>query len=182
MKPVTLTTPRLVLDLPTLDDVDLTTEYCQDPIFEKFMLTPWPYDRTDAEKFLGFVVPVSWKDDSEFTWAIRRDDVFLGVVGYRAKRHDIGYWLGSPHRGHGYMVEAVTAVADWVFAELGTEVLWECIPGNVASRSVAYKAGFTWDGLGPSLYADRDGNPTEAWRGSLAPNDSREPKPGWPTD
>jgi len=180
VRPVTLVSARLVLDQPTLDDVDLVTEYCQDPIFETFMLTPWPYQRSDAEKFVGTVVPIWWEDDSEYTWAIRRDGEFLGVVGYRTMRHDIGFWLGTPHRGRGCMTEAVGAVADWVFSQTGTEILWECIPGNLASASVARKAGFTWDGEAPSIYRTREGEQTTAWTGSLAPNDSREPKTGWP--
>lgn len=182
MKPVTLRTSRLVLDQLTLGDVDLVTEYCQDPLFEKFMLTPWPYARTDAEKFIGEVVPIWWEDEREFTWAVRHDGEFLGVISYRTLGHDIGYWLGGPHRGHGYIPEALAAVADFVFAQGASEILWECIPGNRSSREVARKSGFSWDGPGPSIYLNREGVRDTSWHGSLRPADSREPKPGWPSD
>jgi len=180
MKPVELTTRRLKLDQPRDADVNLVTQYCRDPIFERFMLTPWPYERSDAERFIGTVVPVFWADDTEYTWAIRANDVFLGLVGYRTGFHDIGFWLGEPHRGHGYMPEALRAVLDWVFARDSGEVLWECIPGNAASASVARKSGFRWLGEGPSLYPDRSGAETVAWRAALSASESREPKPGWP--
>jgi RimJ/RimL family protein N-acetyltransferase len=180
MKPVVLTTARLVLDQPTLDDVDLTTEYCQDPIFEGFMLTPWPYRRSDAEKFVGTVIPMLWDDDVEYTWALRHEGEFLGLVGFRVRAHDIGYWVGAPHRGKGFMPEAVGAVADFAFERSQRALVWECIPGNLASAMVARKAGFSFLGEGISLYLDRGGAEAVAWRGNLAPTDSREPKPGWP--
>ncbi len=180
MKPVTLRTERLTLDQPRLDDIDLVVDYCQDPIFETYMLTPWPYERVHAETFIGTVVPMRWTDDVEYTWALRFDGNFLGLIGFRVGANDIGFWLGAPHRGHGYMPEATGAVADFAFARSERPLHWECIPGNLASVSVARKAGFTWLGEGPSLYPDRRGAEALAWRGSLRPTDSRDPKPGWP--
>ena len=64
------------------------------------------------------------------------------------------------------MPEALGAVADFAF-DLGRRpLLWECIPGNLASASVARKAGFTYLGEGASLYPDRAG----AKRGGVARN------------
>jgi RimJ/RimL family protein N-acetyltransferase len=180
VKTVVLRTPRLLLDQPTLDDVDVVTGYCQDPIFERFMLTPWPYERAHAETFLGTVIPNGWADDFEYTWALRLGGELLGLVGFRTRVNDIGYWIGGPHRGHGYMAEAVGAVADFAFERSSRPLLWECIPGNVASATVAKKAGFSYLGEGPSLYPDRGGAQAVAWRASLGPDESREPKPGWP--
>lgn len=181
MEPVTLTTRRLRLDQPTLDDVDLVTEYCRDPIFERYMVTPWPYERSDAETFIGSLVPEWWSVESEFTWAIRLGVELIGVVGYRPAGKDIGFWLGAPHRGNGYMPEAVDAVLDWVFARGGDMVLWECIPGNAASAAVARKSGFTFIGEGTSTFTDRNvGHPT-VWQGRITATDRREPTSGWPT-
>lgn len=181
MKPLTLSTDRLLLDQPTDSDVDLVTEYCQDPLFEKFMLTPWPYQRTDAEAFLGTVIPMRWQDDTEYSWAIRRDGEFLGLIGYRTRARDLGFWLGSPFRGNGYMPEAVNAVVDWAFEQGGRPIFWECVPGNFASASVARSCGFSYLGEGASLYPDRRGADAVAWRARLAASESREPKPGWPS-
>jgi RimJ/RimL family protein N-acetyltransferase len=180
MKPVTLRTKRLLLDQPTLVDVDVVTEYCQDPVFEQFMLTPWPYQRHNAEVFLGTVVPSGWEDDTEYTWALRREGELLGLIGYRTRSSDLGFWLGAPHRGQGLMPEALAAVADFAFEQAGRAILWECVPGNVASASVARSSGFTWLGEGPSLYPDRRGQKFVAWQARLSPTDSREPKLGWP--
>ena len=117
VKPVTLRTKRLVLDQPAAADIDLVVEYCQDPLFEKYMLTPWPYERHHAEEFVQTRVPEWWANDEEFTWAIRHDGKFIGMIGFRSAARDIGFWMGTPHRGNGYMPEAVGAVLDWAFAQ-----------------------------------------------------------------
>ena len=78
----------------------------------------------------------------------------LGVIGLRAHRNMIGFWLGAPHRGQGYMPEALAAVADWSFSR-GAEVLeWECVIGNGASLAVARKTGFTYSGPQRAVIAD----------------------------
>jgi RimJ/RimL family protein N-acetyltransferase len=196
MKPVSLATPRLVLDLPTIDDVDLATQYCQDPVFERFLTTPWPYTRDDALGFFLDVVPGAWRRDTEYTWAIRvahatgtgATDIgqtgtgqFGGLIGYRPVSHSLGFWLGAPHRGHGYMTEATHAVLDWVFANGHDGVLWECVVGNQPSVSVARKVGFTYTGEAPAEVASRDGSHPASWHAIIRSTDSRTPKAGWPT-
>jgi RimJ/RimL family protein N-acetyltransferase len=180
VKPVTLATPRLVLDQPTIDDVDLTTEYCQDPLFEKYLTVPWPYTRDDALGFFLDIVPGAWKRDTEYTWAVRAGGHFIGVIGYRPKGNDIGFWLGAPHRGNGYMTEATNAVLDWSFSRGHDDIRWECVLGNEASVSVARKVGFSYTGEGPANVPARDGSRPPAWHGVIRSTDSRTPKPGWP--
>jgi RimJ/RimL family protein N-acetyltransferase len=180
MKPVTLRTPRLVLDQPTLADVDIVTEYCRDPLFERFMSTPWPYRKQDAELFLGQIVPAGWSNDTEYTWSIRVAGGFAGMIGFRSANRDLGFWLGAPYRGRGLMTEAVGGVLDWVFASSEADVLWECYLGNLNSLGVARKSGFTYRGVGDALVADRDGGRPDAWKASIAKTDSRDAKPGWP--
>jgi RimJ/RimL family protein N-acetyltransferase len=180
MKPVTLQSARLLLDQPTAADIDLVTEYCQDPVFEDYMVTPWPYVRADAEVFICTLVPEWWESESEYTWALRLDGLLIGVVGYRTRGKDIGFWLGAPHRGRGYMREAVMVILDWIFERTDDDVLWECIPGNVASAAVARKSGFRFRGEGAAVFANRDGNHPTAWKATIAKTDSRDPKAGWP--
>lgn len=180
MIPVTLTTERLVLDQPTLADVALIAQYCADPLFETTMNTPWPYERKHAVHFVESHVPIGWEDDREYTWAIRADDEFLGVIGYREETRDVGYWLGAPHRGRGYMTEAGSAVVDWLFAQGKPALAWEALPGNLASASVARKLGFAFTGSGPSALVSRDGSTAQSWHAALAADDDRSAKDGWP--
>jgi RimJ/RimL family protein N-acetyltransferase len=179
MKPVTLHTARLVLDQPTVDDVDDIARYCQDPLFEKVLTTPWPYTREDALAFATEFLPNGWRLDTEYGWALRLDGLLVGVASWRA-RGDVGFWMGEPHRGRGYMTEAVGAILDWVFSTGVGEVSWECLAGNAGSASVARKAGFTYTGARDSLVVHRGGVVAPAWHGVIAATDSRAPKPGWP--
>lgn len=180
MEPVRLATDRLVLDQPVADDIDLVTEYCQDPVFERFMTLPWPYRRGDAEFFVTEFVPHGWRSDLEYTWAVRIDGGFAGVIGYRVPTRSVGFWLGAPHRGRGTMPEALTAVADWAFQRGERELRWECVLGNRASLAAARKAGFRYTGQRPAEIPMRDGSRPEAWHGVLLRDDDRTEKDGWP--
>lgn len=184
MEPVVLRTERLVLSVPTDDDVDTIVELCQDELMRDTLASlPWPYTRTDAEFFVREVVAAGWEHGLGTVWGIREREggPLLGTVGWNAERGEIGYWMGAPSRGRGYMTEAVRAVCAWVFAELGVERIgWEAVAGNAASARVARAAGFRYDGEGPSNIAFRDGSHPHSRHGHLLATDDGAPKPGWP--
>lgn len=181
MIPVDLRSPRLRLDQPGPADIDLIAEYCVDPLFERYLTTPWPYERKDAEFFVGDFVPRGWATGAEFTWAMRASGVFVGVIGVRTERQDVGFWLGAPFRGLGYMSEALDAVADLAFTRLGFDALrWECLVGNTASAATARAVGFAYTGEAPARVPARDGSAPPAWHGILRPGDARSRTAGWP--
>ncbi|BDZ45833.1 GNAT family N-acetyltransferase [Naasia aerilata] len=175
MTPVVLRTDRLVLDQPLEEDVDDIVRYCQDPLFERYLTVPWPYGRADAESFVREFVPQGWMDGRECTWALRlRDEgALLGVVAFRSERSDLGYWLGAPFRGRGYMSEAVAAVVDFAFQSGVPLVRWECLVGNTASATLARKAGFAFTGEAPSSVPYRDGSFPASWHGVLHASQQR---------
>jgi RimJ/RimL family protein N-acetyltransferase len=181
MIPVVLRTERLVLDQPTEDDIPRITDYCQDPLFEHYLTTPWPYEEQHARWFVTAFVPSGWADDREYTWAIREAEggPLLGVVGNGVAPGGIGFWLGAPHRGLGYMTEAVRTVVDWAFDRGADRIRWECVVGNAGSRAVARKCGFRYTGEWP-VGAWRDSSRPLAWHGELAADDDRAEKAGWP--
>lgn len=182
MIPVVLRTERLVLDQPEERDVPLLTEYCQDPVFEHFMVTPWPYEEHHARAFVSSLVPKGWAENSEYTWAVRESEggPLLGMIGHRPSRSDIGFWLGRPHRGAGYMTEASHALVDWLFERGRQRIFWECIAGNAASASVARKCGFRYTGERPAVIPGRNGEHPLAWHAELVATDDRSVKQGWP--
>lgn len=146
MQPVTLRTSRLVLDLPGEGDIELVAGYCADPLFYRYLTTPWPYTTEHARAFLTEHVSEAWASGDELTWAIRRGDgePILGVVGLR-RGNEIGFWLGAEHRGSGVSAEAVTAVCEWALGGAvpgAAAVLWRANEGNLASAHVARAAGF----------------------------------------
>jgi RimJ/RimL family protein N-acetyltransferase len=183
MLPETLSSDRLVLSMPGETDLDLVTEYCNDPEFERFLPLPFPYRRSDAESFVLEYVPAAWADDSEYTWAVRDDDTgpLLGMIGWR-RRGDLGFWMGAPHRGRGYMTEATIIVCEWVFGSEPDvdEIRWEATVGNLASAHVAQRAGFRFGGVAPLGHRDRDGVRSPGWHAVLGRDDSRDLKDGWP--
>jgi len=168
VRPVELTTDRLFLDVPTWADAELVTRYCQDPLFERYLTTPWPYTRADAEAFLGTFVPEAWATGAELTWAIRHTPGggLLGVISVRSAEHELGFWLGSEHRGRGLMSEAAIAVCDWALGGgiRGAEtVRWRAVEGNLASARVARAAGFRRTHPAEPTVPSRDGGSLPAW-------------------
>jgi len=185
MKPVALSSALARLDQPTSGDTEAIFEYCQDPLFERVLTVPWPYGREDAASFISGYVPAGWASDREYTWAVRApgSPELIGVIGLRVPSGSIGYWVGAPHRGHGYIPEAQRLVADWAFSTgVVDAITWQCVPGNIASARTARKTGFTFVGEVPADHPHRDGSFPPAWTGRLLATDDRAPKAGWPAD
>jgi ribosomal-protein-serine acetyltransferase len=71
----------------------------------------------------------------------------LHVRDWSVPRFEIGYWLRTRFAGHGYMTEAVLAIADFGFDVLGAHRLEiSCDSLNQRSAAVALRAGFTLEG------------------------------------
>ena len=185
MRPFDLHERGVSLTQFTLDDRELVAEYCAAKEFEDYMTTPWPYTLDHAHSFITEYVPRGWETGRELTWAVRTEPSapLLGAIGLRHEQPgtaNIGYWLGTPHRGRGYMTAAVEAVAEWGFGNGIHTLKWECVVGNIASMSVARRTGFTFIGTAPAEVPSRDGSRPESWRGVLvADSDSNETE-GWP--
>lgn len=59
----------------------------------------------------------------------------------------LGYWMGEPHAGKGYMTRAVRAAARWGFADLRLHrIEASCILANAASARLLVKNGFQREG------------------------------------
>ncbi len=79
----------------------------------------------------------------------RRDRRLRDRRSSTAEPPEIGYWLGVPFWGQGYATEAVRAVIDHAFGDLGYDVLaGGARVSNPASRRVLEKCGFQWTGVG----------------------------------
>ncbi|RLQ80607.1 N-acetyltransferase [Salinibacterium amurskyense] len=179
MQPVVLTTERLTLDALTEADVDVMTSYCQDTVLKDAVPIPWPYEREHADGFINELAPQWWAEGSELTWAIRRtgNPLLLGVVGFNVKSAAIGYWLGTPHRGNGFMPEAVTAAVNLLHSMGHAELHWEAVVGNVASARVAEKVGFDYTGTAPALGRFRDDTRPLCWHAHRAADNGELAKP-----
>ncbi len=184
MRPVALRTDRLLLDAPQWADAELVTRYCQDPLFERYLTTPWPYTRADADEFLGRFVPEAWATGAELTWAIRRSTggAILGVISVRSTECELGFWLGAEHRGAGIMSEAASAVCEWVLdggIPGASAVRWRAVEGNVASARVARAAGFRRIHPVEPTVPTRDGGTLPAWHAIRHPTVAADAAASW---
>jgi RimJ/RimL family protein N-acetyltransferase len=66
---------------------------------------------------------------------------------------EIGYWLGESFWGRGIMSEAVVALTEWAFTELGLIRLHAPVYArNPASARVLSKAGYEFEGRQRARY------------------------------
>ena len=145
-----ITTERLCLREFVHDDWRAVLDYQRDPRYLRYY--PWT-DRTgdDARAFVGMFV--DWHDEQprrRFQLAIvrRSDGRLIGNCGIRRKPGDeeeaeLGYELNPDCWGHGYAIEAATAMVRFGFRALGLERItsW-CIADNTASARVLERLGF----------------------------------------
>ncbi|MDT0301265.1 GNAT family N-acetyltransferase [Streptomonospora sp. DSM 45055] len=173
MPSVVLCTERLVLRAHTGDDVDAVFHGAADPGVQRWLPMPRPgkaYTRADAEHWCLVAAPHARVSGDGQQWAVvdAETGAFAGAVGlnrtmWRAGSTEVGYWLGPGARGRGLATEAVVAVSRWALADQRFErVELKAAAGNTASRRVAEKAGFTYEGT------ERNAMPLHEGRADLA--------------
>jgi RimJ/RimL family protein N-acetyltransferase len=114
---------------------------------------PWPYTLDDAHDFIG---RLDSTDLTKTTLAITLENALIGGIDVRMNpaSHsqsgpgpNLGYWLGHPFWGRGYMTEAARGFLPRVFAAgLGDVVYSGGFADNAASLRVQEKLGFIHDG------------------------------------
>ena len=135
-----LETERLVLRAPRLEDVKAVALQANDRrIAENTARIPHPYRLTDAD---DFIATANLGTETVFLITLRNGAV-IGACGFtQIDRHppEIGYWLGVKHWGKGYATEAVRAMIDHIFTDLGDESINAAARvTNPASRRVLEK-------------------------------------------
>lgn len=186
MRPFQLQDDRVLLAVPTRDDVDRITDLCQDEQVQRWTTVPIPYRRRDADWFVREVVGSGWESGQELTWAVRdpADHRVLGMIGLRVEGDgsaEVGFWLAAEARGRGLMSSAVRLAVSHAFAPDGlalARVLWYAHVGNWASRRVAWRTGFRFEGTVRSHLVQR-GERRDAWVATLMRDDPREPSRPW---
>lgn len=145
-----LETERLVLRVPTLDDLDRWAEMMADD---------------NASRFIGGAVPkpVIWRVIMQMVgaWQVTGVSMFsviekqtgkwIGRVGpwqpYGWPGTEVGWGLHPDGWGKGYAVEAAAAAVDYAFDVLQwTNVIHLVNPENLRSRRVAQRLGATLQG------------------------------------
>ena len=112
---------------------------------------PWPYRMDDMVEFMEKIA-LPRQDGPSPIFAIILEDMPIGAIeccGHPDRAaalgdgSDLGYWLGEPYWGRGYMTEAVAAMVKRVFAAADAAMIRSgVIEGNAASLRVQTKLGF----------------------------------------
>lgn len=144
-------TERLILRPWKESDAEALYEYAKNPNVGP--IAGWPVHTSveESRQIIKNVLAV------EYTYAItlKNDDKAIGCIGLMIgtasnfnlsqDEGEIGYWIGEPFWGKGYMPEAVKELMKFAFEKLKMSKLW-CgyFEGNEKSRRVQEKCGFKY--------------------------------------
>jgi len=140
-------------------------------------LTPWepvwPHDDLTKGAFRYRVRRHldEWTRDEAYSFFVFRDEDNAMVGGLSlghvrrgvSQSATLGYWMGEPYAGKGYMTRAVRAAAAYGFERQGLHrIEAACLPNNVPSRRLLERVGFAQEGYARS-YLNINGQ----WRDHL---------------
>ncbi|MEV0268686.1 GNAT family protein [Hamadaea sp. NPDC050747] len=167
---------KIMLRAAEMRDVDAILTACTDPESQRWTTLTPGYDRDRAIGFITGYAPGWWAGAKGAAWVIAdADGAYAGQIDLRVLADpqiaDVGFLTGPAARGKGYMTAALRTAAAYGLLHLGLErVEWKAHVGNVASRRVAEKAGFTFEGT-LRAYGSKDGRRVDEWIASLLPAD-----------
>lgn len=148
-----LRTERLLLRPFTPKDATIVQKLAGDKaIADTTLHIPHPYPDGQAERWISAHAP-RFRDGRGAIFAITLPVVgqVIGSIGLVIvpdyQRAGLGYWLGEPYWGKGYMTEAASEVLRYGFAELGlNRICADHFARNPASGRVMEKIGMQYEG------------------------------------
>lgn len=146
-----LMTERLLLRPWTEADAESLYKYAKDP--EVGPIAGWPPHKSVEES--REVIRNVFSDEECYAICEKGNDRAIGAIAIKCgeqtdmtEREDeceLGYWLGKPFWGRGYMPEAVRELLRHAFEDLGMTTVWVgYYDGNTKSKRVQEKAGFVY--------------------------------------
>jgi len=149
----TINTERLSLRWISADDVDDFFAIYSNPEVMRYWSTPPLPDRTAAGKLIG-EIHKGFEGRELLKWgiALRADNTLIGSVtlfhlDFTHRRAEIGYALGHPYWGKGYMQETLKAVFNYAFEVLNLHRIEADVdPRNTASIKTVERLGFQREG------------------------------------
>lgn len=158
--PVVLRTPRLILrHWKAGDELEIAEQYQYASNPKVAEASGWSA-YNDIEQCRRYHDTVQARDPECFAIIYKRTGLPIGSIAFTtmpkkislALGHDpsrcreVGYWLGEPHWGRGFMPEALEALLEHGFDELGLDIVYaKHLLGNSRSRTVLERCGFTYD-------------------------------------
>ena len=148
-------TERLIIRRFKPEDYKDVYECCNDYDMVKTTLgLPWPYTEDMAKAWIS-KQPAREENGESYEFAICFKDnpnkvigcVSLMDINPRAKRAEMGYWVGKKHWKQGVATEAAKAMLNFGFKKLGMHsIIARYFDINPASGRVMEKCGMTYVG------------------------------------
>jgi RimJ/RimL family protein N-acetyltransferase len=144
-------TKRLILRQWKMEDADSMFIYAKDPAVGP--IAGWPAHKSVE---VSKVIISHFLDHHPYCYAICEKDNINHAIGsielkinsdlaINRDEAEIGYWLGKPYWGRGYMPEACAALIEYGFLKLGFNKIWGgYYDGNLKSKRVQEKLGFKY--------------------------------------
>lgn len=149
---------------------------------QRWTRVPVPYSMEDAHDFVEKVMPGGWASDSEWGFAIEVDGRYGGTISLRDEGEGVAEIAFGSHpaiRGTGAVERALRLLLAWGFEERELRtVVWRANLGNWASRKVAWRLGFSFDGTVRQSLPQR-GELRDGWVGTLLRDEPQEPRSEW---
>jgi ribosomal-protein-alanine N-acetyltransferase len=116
---------------------------------------PHPYTEIDAEEWIRGI------ETNEFVRGIEYDSYLIGLIGYTIDANDrsaeLGYWIGKPWWGQGFVTEAAEPVIRHAFKAARAPRVTCChFIDNSASARVIEKLGFRCVGVNKAFCLARN--------------------------
>lgn len=151
---ITTAKSRVFLRRPVKADISTVYELARDPDVVRHTFVPYPYQRKHAELFIRIAADAFKKKTSYIFVVIEKESgQLIGALGLHQispihRRAELGYWMGKPYRGKGYMSEAVELLLAFGFRKVKLERIFAyAMTINPASSRVLKKCGFRDEGL-----------------------------------
>lgn len=149
----TLTTDRLLLRRFDLADAPEIQILASDARIAAYTLTiPHPYPEGAALEFINRTHERAAQGIAiQLAVTLKADQAVIGSVNLRPhllkQSAEIGYWVGVPYWGQGYITEAASAIIQYAFHVLDLRRVYaKHLTDNAASGRVMQKAGMTHEG------------------------------------
>lgn len=110
----------------------------------------------DTENYINSLYATP-PDQRERVFTIHFKKEFVGLIGLKStdiqnKKTEIGYWLSESFQKKGIISLSVKALIDYAFQQLQlNRIQIKCAVGNIESKHVPQRLGFTFEGI------ERDG-------------------------
>ncbi|WP_334073123.1 GNAT family N-acetyltransferase [Paenibacillus sp. A14] len=149
----TIQLERLILRPFCLDDAKEVQALAGDKSVAEMTLTiPHPYEDGMAEQWIETHANHFNEDRALELAIVHKDDGYLiGAISLGINRKfehaELGYWIGSKYRNHGYCTEAARGIIDYGFRDMQLNRIFALHLGkNPASGKVMTKLGMKYEG------------------------------------